>query len=106
MVKLIRTESGNYYIGEVLVTSENVVGLCHARELRIGMTMGGIGVGVTPINPFTIKDTEEIFIHEDVIIQEVDEDNIQTELLDRYKSEISGIQIAKNIPKDPTDIII
>ena len=108
-VKLIRTMNGEYLLAMVdndvaiddISQTNNILHLKDVRKLSIGMSMTGeASVALVPICPFAINKIEEINIDKSQIMFELDEDNIQKEIVTSYRSEISGITLAKSTTSD------
>ena len=102
-IKIIRTIQGEYFIGEVAnsdggICETDKITLNHVRKLASQMTMNGAAaVMLIPVCiPINIKPIDTIEVPKSFVLFDIDEDNVQKELIDEYKSEISGIKIVSN----------
>lgn len=103
---LLKLYNGDMLIGKKKVpdssdtTNPQVWGriiLGEPRQIMIIPIMTGeVKIAITKIcHPFSVKRLEdEIFINSTQVMFTLDENEIEKELLDGYKSEISGIKIA------------
>ena len=96
-VVLLKLYNGDYIIGEC--SAENTVaGKTSLDNPRIfGMvptSVGSLGVVFQSICPFSQKVKKHIDINDNEIMCKVGEDELSKELVNGYKSEITGIRIA------------
>ena len=92
-VKLIKTVGGELYIGYVddSKTTDSEMTMNQARNLSMQMTARGPSVAAMPIVPFAVKSPDSFTIQTSSILCSVDEANINKEILDGYKTEVTGI---------------
>lgn len=92
-VKLIKTVGGELYIGYVddSKTTYLEMTMNQARNLSMQMTARGPSVAAMPVVPFAIKSPDSLTIHISNILCSIDEANINKEILDGYKTEVTGI---------------
>lgn len=93
-VAIVRTVGGEYFIGTVDNDSDTNITLKDTRVIMSQMTPNGVGTFAAPLVPFAIKSPENITINKNYIICIVEEDNIVKDLLNGYKSQITGIACA------------
>lgn len=101
-IVLVKLYSGNMILGKKLTSNSDgmmsfTIALADPRVVVIAPTMtGSIRVALgTVCEPFKSKRLKEkIELHKSQVMFEMDEDEIDNELINGYKSDISGIQIA------------
>lgn len=97
-IVLVKLYSGDMILGKKICTStDSVVELVDPRMIAIAPTMtGSVRVALGSVcEPFNVKRLKESFsVQKSQVMFELSEDEIDKELLNGYKSEISGIKIA------------
>lgn len=101
-IVMVRTISGEFIIGTIndveIVGEEqkpNVLRLKDSRIFNIQMTGKGAAIAFIPPFPFcTTKIMADIEIDKSNIIMEVNEKDIDLEIVNGYKSNISGIDLS------------
>jgi hypothetical protein len=96
-IVLVKLYSGDYVIGEVSTDSVAVGKLCldNPRIFGIIPTMTGqVGIAFQPVCVFSKSVKKHIDINESEIMCRVGEDELSKELINGYKSEVTGIKIA------------
>lgn len=108
-IVMLRIVGGEFLIGKiddaivvdenstVPVDSSNKIKLTEARVFNIQMTGRGAAIGFMPIFPFTqteIKALGRIEIDKSIVIQTIEEMYIDGEILNAYKSNITGIDMS------------
>ena len=107
-IVMLRLVGGEFLIGkldEAIVVDENSnvqdngnkINLEDARVFSIQMTGRGAAIGLLPLFPFTkseIKALGRAEIDKSIVIQVVDENYIDGEILNAYKSNVSGIDMS------------
>lgn len=103
---LVKLYNGDMIIGTKKVPEKNEtqnqqvwgrIILKDPRQIMVIPTMtGDIKIAITKVcHPFSVKRLEEeLFINSTQVLFTLEEDEIEKELLDGYKSEVSGIKIA------------
>ena len=99
-ITLVRLYNGRMIIGKADNEVEATAEKCHLtdpRSILMAPTASGtMGIVLAPVcEPFKVQRLEkEISIHYSQIMFSLDESEIDSELVNGYKSEISGIKIA------------
>ena len=96
-ISLIRLYAGDMILGDVSTNEAHQLVVANPRQFRIGPSMSGhLAVSLAPIcAPFkSDKISKEIVIDPKQIFFTLGEDEIDSEIVNGYKSEISGIKIA------------
>jgi hypothetical protein len=106
-VIMVRTVSGEFIIGtentETVIAEDgstiesncNAISLKDARIFNIQMTGKGAAIAFIPPFPFcTTKIISDIEIDKSNVILVVDEKDIDTEIINGYKSNISGLDLS------------
>ena len=101
-IVMLRTSSGEFIIGtinDVEIVGEtpnnDVIKLKDTRIFNIQMTGKGAAIAFIPPFPFcTTKIIGDVEIHKSGIIMIIDEKDIDLEILNGYKSNISGIDLS------------
>lgn len=101
-IVMVRTISGEFIIGTIndieIVgeeTKTNVLRLKDSRIFNIQMTGKGAAIAFIPPFPFcTTKIMSDIEIDRCNIVMEVEEKDIDLEIVNGYKSNISGIDLS------------
>ncbi len=98
-VVCLKLVSGEFVIGYKSEKQEftDKITLNNLRSIFIQPTPTGLSMGIGPfIIPMAIKTPEEISFPNSGIICEIEEDNISKQMVDGYKSEVSGIVTSAN----------
>lgn len=101
-IVMIRTISGEFIIGSINnveivgeTTNDDVIKLKNSRIFNIQMTGKGAAIAFIPPFPFsTAKIMDEIEVHKSAIIMTIEEKDIDLEIVNGYKSNISGIDLS------------
>jgi len=98
-VVCLKLTSGEFVIGYKSEKQEfsDKITLNNLRSIFIQPTPTGLSMGIGPfIIPMAIKTPEEISFPNSAIICSIEEDNISKQMVDGYKSEVSGIVTASS----------
>lgn len=98
-IVLVKLYCGDYIIGEE--SNNRVVNgkLCldNPRIFGIAPTaVGSVGIVFQPVCLFSSKAKKQLDINENEIMCKVDEDEINKEIVNGYKSDVTGIKIASS----------
>lgn len=105
-VVMLRTLGGEFIIGfednsDIVDANGNTqstsdtYNLKDARIFNLQMTRQGAAIAFVPIFPFnTSKNIDKIEVYKNQVLLKVDEDLIDAEIINGYKSHISGIDLS------------
>lgn len=92
-IVLIKTIGGEYFMGEsYTINNEDPIILKNVRVISIQMTPRGPGMSLVPVVPFATKEPETMEFAKVNVIACIKEADIQKDLVDGYKTQITGIQ--------------
>lgn len=95
-VVLLRLYNGDYIIGETIDDGvSNMIDLSNPRTLIMVPTMTGeMRMAMQTVCPFSEKAKKELSVRREQVMFVVDEDELGKELINGYKSHVTGIKIA------------
>lgn len=104
-ITMVRTYQGEFIIGyrddscvvleDGSMPETDDLNLKDARIFQLQMTSRGAAIGLVPVFPFSnINKCDKITLKRSQIMVEVDESQIDGEICNAYKSEISGIDLS------------
>ena len=95
-VVLLRLYNGDYIIGETIDDGvSNMIDLSNPRTLIMVPTMTGeMRMAMQTVCPFSEKIKKELSVRREQVMFVVGEDELGKELINGYKSHVSGIKIA------------
>jgi len=116
-INMYKMYTGGIVIGEVVNENDDNVTLSNPRIVSPQMTMSGYALVLTDIVPYKVLTTrkiDEVTINKMQIMVTIQEDDIIKDIINEYRSDVSGIDIVSGVnadllKKEPTkggDIII
>ena len=104
---MLRLYGGEYVMGELDESYSDSLIYMKLLNPRIFMCSptfdGSMRAGFAPLCIFDEKKTAETLIHKSQVWLTIPEENLPNDIVNGYRSEISGIKIAKAAPSDVPD---